>query len=293
MLQARCFIDLHEIDTISGMKSERLPFEGLINCRDLGGFIGESGRKTVYGKVFRSNSLDEITSHDKEVLENDLHIRYVVDLRRPKENALYPDQFLENVTYLCLPFQEDDSSRPSFPHKKYEFKNKGLEGNANFLFQRDKDGSSMKVMRKYYQDSLSDKEAQRSIFAFFRLLLDLKDGAVLFHCHDGKDRTGILSMLYLGILGVSDKDIVEDYLATNDYVREKREKRKKYFDEVIHLPKDDPMYNSLLILAGVDRSWIEMAMSELYRFGGYERYLIEQVGLTKEMILALRNKYLH
>ncbi len=263
-----------------------------MNCRDLGGFTGEDGKKTVYGKVFRSNSLDEITSHDAYVLENELHIRYVIDLRRPKENALYPDKVMNKVTYLCLPFQEDDSSRPCFPHKKYEFNNKGLEGNANFLFQRDKDGSSMKVMRKYYQDSLYDKEAQKSIFTFFQLLLELKDGAVLFHCHDGKDRTGILSMLYLGILGVSDKDIIEDYLATNDYVREKREKRKKYFDEVIHLASDDPMYESLLILAGVDRSWIETAMKEIYHFGGYEQYLTEKVGLTKDMISTLRSKYL-
>ena len=61
---------------------------------------------------------------------------------------------------------------------------------------------------------------------------------------------------------------------------------------MIHLASDDPMYESLLILAGVDRSWIESAMKEIYHFGGYEQYLTGKVGLTKDMISTLRSKYL-
>ena len=36
-----------------------------------------------------------------------------------------------------------------------------------------------------------------------------------FHCTAGKDRTGILSMALLRSYGVSDKEIVSDYMRTN------------------------------------------------------------------------------
>ena len=39
-------------------------------------------------------------------------------------------------------------------------------------------------------------------------------GPVLFHCSLGKDRTGTLAALLLQCLGVSDKDIVADYMLT-------------------------------------------------------------------------------
>jgi protein-tyrosine phosphatase len=37
------------------------------------------------------------------------------------------------------------------------------------------------------------------------------DGAVMLHCHTGKDRTGFVVAVILAFLGVSDDDIVADY----------------------------------------------------------------------------------
>ena len=38
---------------------------------------------------------------------------------------------------------------------------------------------------------------------------------VAFHCSNGRDRTGVISMLLLHALGVSREDIVSDYLESN------------------------------------------------------------------------------
>jgi protein-tyrosine phosphatase len=40
------------------------------------------------------------------------------------------------------------------------------------------------------------------------------EGAALFHCRLGKDRTGALSAVLLKLAGVADYDVIEDYLAT-------------------------------------------------------------------------------
>ena len=42
--------------------------------------------------------------------------------------------------------------------------------------------------------------------------------AVVFGCTSGKDRTGLLSALVLGLLGASDAAIIEDYLISNKAV---------------------------------------------------------------------------
>jgi protein-tyrosine phosphatase len=40
---------------------------------------------------------------------------------------------------------------------------------------------------------------------------------VLFHCRLGKDRTGVFAALLLKLLGVSDDDVLRDYMLTSEY----------------------------------------------------------------------------
>ncbi len=274
------------------MRSERLPFEGLANCRDLGGFIGINGLKTISKKVYRSNSLDALSENDIVTFERDIKLAYVVDLRSESESKTHPDKLLKGAAYLILPFHGAGSLGDPYPHKDYKLSDISLMNNIRFLYSLDEKGWAMDAMKKNYHDKINDSTAKNSIKAFFELLANLEDGGALFHCHEGKDRTGILAMLYLGLLGVKDDDIIDDYLASNDYLSYRKKERKRYFDEVAHLAKDDPMYQSLIDLAGVNESWIKEAMNEVYRFGGYERYLVEQVGLSKEAITKIRASYL-
>ena len=45
------------------------------------------------------------------------------------------------------------------------------------------------------------------------------EGTVLFHCFTGKDRTGILAALFLGVCGASTEDIAADYSVSQLYLR--------------------------------------------------------------------------
>jgi hypothetical protein len=50
-----------------------------------------------------------------------------------------------------------------------------------------------------------------TIAAFLDLVCDPAAYPLVFHCFAGKDRTGILTALVLGLLGVADEDISADY----------------------------------------------------------------------------------
>jgi protein-tyrosine phosphatase len=56
------------------------------------------------------------------------------------------------------------------------------------------------------------------IAAAVAAIADAPPGAVLVHCHAGKDRTGIVVALILSYLGVSDSAIAEDYALTSQNI---------------------------------------------------------------------------
>ena len=69
------------------------------------------------------------------------------------------------------------------------------------------------------------KAAEECGASFRRVLLaimehDYSQGAVLWHCAGGKDRTGIVAALILEALGADRGDIMADYLETNAAIRE-------------------------------------------------------------------------
>lgn len=51
-----------------------------------------------------------------------------------------------------------------------------------------------------------------------KVIAEAPEGAVLYHCFLGKDRTGILTLMLLTIAGVDEDDIVADYQLTYTYL---------------------------------------------------------------------------
>ncbi len=66
-------------------------------------------------------------------------------------------------------------------------------------------------------------EGTETCASLFRLLLNPENYPLYYHCERGADRTGALSVVIEGVLGVSDLDIVTDYQLTSlsKHIREK------------------------------------------------------------------------
>jgi len=72
-------------------------------------------------------------------------------------------------------------------------------------------------------------------------VLGAEERPVVYHCAAGKDRTGVISALLLGLLGVPDEVIVADYVATQeslDAIIERLLETKGYQKMLAALPPD-------------------------------------------------------
>jgi protein-tyrosine phosphatase len=123
----------------------------------------------------------------------DYGVRAVIDLRRSDELRLDPNPFASPlgqtglVSYLNLPLGAGASIDERATVKAAS--GTTLEG----LF--------CTVLDNY----------RRGIVAILAAIASAPSGGVLFHCHAGKDRTGIVAALLLALAGVSYSTIAEDY----------------------------------------------------------------------------------
>src|SRR2546430_16068281 len=95
------------------MTGERAPvrhvaLDGAVNVRDIGGYRSVGGPEVVRGRLFRGDSLSQLTSSDTERLDQ-LGLRTVIDFRTPGEVLLGGDDHLPfAVEYAHLPVSGGD-----------------------------------------------------------------------------------------------------------------------------------------------------------------------------------------
>jgi protein-tyrosine phosphatase len=167
--------------------SRKLVFEGCYNFRDLGGYPTADGHTTRWRRLFRADGLARLTASDMAILR-ELGIVTVIDLRTVLEadtQGRFPED-IDGVSYHHLPLTDTLPGEEEAPEWHL----------SAFVTER-------------YLAMLS--EGTETVSAAVRLLADPRRQPAVFHCSVGKDRTGVLSGLVLGFLGVPDEVIVDDY----------------------------------------------------------------------------------
>jgi protein-tyrosine phosphatase len=166
-----------------------ITFELAFNVRDLGGLPTEDGRSIRRGVLYRGDGVHRLAGADLEKARG-LGLRTVVDLRTAGEierGGRFPVEE-HPVDWLNLPildrmWSEDDLVATT--------------GAVDFLCDR-------------YLDMLRSGGD-----AIARIMGLAADGSpLLFHCAAGKDRTGVVAAVLLGLAGVPREEIAADYHAT-------------------------------------------------------------------------------
>ena len=165
----------------------QIPFEGCFNFRDLGGYGTIRGRHVRTGRLYRADGPHALSADDVDKLHG-LHLATVVDLRTQREAsergryvAVLPGVVEHHLSMIdVLP---DADTLP--------------------------DWIDPRVVAAQYRNMLDHGSA--AIAQALEILSDPGAYPAVFHCSAGKDRTGVLAALLLGLLGVPDETIVADY----------------------------------------------------------------------------------
>jgi protein-tyrosine phosphatase len=117
---------------------------------------------------------------------------------------------------------------------------------------------------------------------FFHHLIESSEPTV-FHCTAGKDRTGFAAALVLRALGVSQDEVMRDYLDTNA-----RLAPVSVVTATWSLPP-----HAAAVLYSVRPEFLHAAFDEIdARWGGVEAYLREGIGLGERERARLRHLYI-
>ena len=272
----------------------------LNNARELGGIVLADGRRVKRGLLLRTTRLFDATEEDLRLLRERYRLALIFDMREREEFERAPDPEIPGAKWLHAPvidfayLRERLSGRPDRGEPPFDPETFDRERLLPWMIESAREGRrqgrSDLGIGAAYAGYLAGPTGRRSLGLFFRELAACESGAALWHCHTGKDRTGIAAGLILEVLGADWDTILRDYEASNlCYSREieemERELRRRGVEEEL-LP-------SLCGLAGVHAAMLENAWKYMHRnWGGPIAYLTDACGVTADELEALRRSYI-
>lgn len=253
-----------------------IELDGVVNMRDLGGLPTTDGREVATGRLLRSDNLQDLSEADVDALVGRLGVTDVVDLRSTVELHLEGPGPLQarNLTHHHHSLFRDDVREVTAADALVLPWSKADQAAVDAEPRLDDD-----YWASHYLGYLAHRPD--SVSAALRVVSSSR-GATIVHCAAGKDRTGTVVGLALSVAGVSDEDVVADYVATGERIERvvARLMARPAYGEALagqsldhHRPKPQTMQRILAVLAE--------------RYGGASGWLRAQ-GWTEDEVEALR-----
>jgi hypothetical protein len=245
------------------MSERRVLLSGPVNFRDLGGYPTADGRTVRWRRLYRSDSLHRLELDDGPRLR-ELGILTAIDFRADDElDRIGVGRLGElDIRHVHLP----TTDRVLHTERPPSWEPPTSAAEIYLLMLR----SSGPVHA-----------------AALRALVEPGTLPAVFFCMGGKDRTGVFSAVVLGLLGVSDDDIIADYCLTHDVIDLIFERgRRDVADTAARWPDlpDDMRGAVPATMAGMLEGMKE-------EYGGWPGYA-EAIGLEPEVVEALRAQLL-
>jgi protein-tyrosine phosphatase len=171
-----------------------LHWEGCFNARDLGGLPTRDGGHTRRGALVRSDQLSSLTANGWSALHQ-YGIRTVIDLRDDESRAsdIWPRP--SDLMTLHIP----------------------LEDRADTVFWERWGAASGLYATPLYYRAFLDQFPRRCV-AVVRAIACAGPGGVVVHCRVGRDRTGLIALLLLALVGVGTAEVAADYELSATYL---------------------------------------------------------------------------
>jgi protein-tyrosine phosphatase len=238
----------------------RVAFEGIQNFRDLGGYPTVGGGVVRWGQVYRADALHKMTDADIEAFAR-LGVRTVFDLRSELERSEFPGPF-ESIHLHILGRPDNADVLPPDP----EMTAAAGEG----------------MLRDLYVGALTHSAGKFGVL--LAALADPDRLPAVFHCHGGKDRTGVAAALFLLALGVDRDSVLDDYEATRRYRLIEHQQ-----DSLANMLAAGVPPEAAAGVLGAPRWAMAAAVDAIdTNYGGIDTYLLTEAGVPSETLARLR-----
>jgi Protein tyrosine/serine phosphatase len=233
----------------------RLPIKNAYNVRELGGYSCMKGKVTNYHRFLRADDLYLLDKEDIDFLL-EYGVGAVIDLRSALELEQNPNPFskIAGVNYRNISLMVDDIANVT----------------------RVIENLTSTFLKEFYVKLLKDSTA--AIKKTFEFIAEQdQDKCIIFHCAAGKDRTGIIAMLLLGLVEVEKSDIIANYEVTATYLRDN-----------LAIQANSKQYPSALMESR--REDIEPTINYIIdNHNTIENYLLD-IGISETVLKKIKNK---
>ncbi len=242
------------------------------NFRDLSIYTNEEGYSLKEGFFFRSGKLYKLSKKELKLF-NDLQIKTILDFRTPGEQENKPDTVLPGASCHTLPLVESEMF--GITH----------EGKKPARYSRPPNMPSL------YRKLVTADIAVNAIKGALQMIFDPnREGPILWHCTEGKDRAGLVTVMFLYALGYSLDTIYEDYQKTN---ASSKPKGKRYRALIRVFMFNNKLAQGVYQAMLASEEYLDAAIDEINKvYGGLSQFLHDQLGITQEMIGIFKAKYM-
>ena len=252
-----------------------IPIRTELNFRDLGGIETNNQKVIKFHQFYRGGALCDFDEDEINYFKT-LNIKHIIDYRSEQECVQFSDPTFENIHYHNWNAMEDHKGR------SIDLSTSGIIQLHDSLQEEGKENTFMLDLYSRLPFSMAYQNS-------FKLILQ-KETPIYFHCAAGKDRTGVMAMLLICLLGGSKEDALKDYEYSNvqrellikDFIEE-------YSEHVGHIitREDDAM-----TFVGVQRKYGELVFEVIDKqFGNIDNYFREFLNISDEERKSLQDTY--
>lgn len=268
-------------------EEQTLHMQSILNARELGGYKTKDGKTVRENVLLRTAALAEATPEELETLSKQYNLAAVIDLRASYELEEEPDPVLDGVAQYNFRIMDEQMmagrAASIYPILK--------DPNVDPLTRMTAILDAGVISDQMYVEFLQGETGKAGFRDFFRVLLETPEGsAVLWHCTNGKDRTGVAAMLLLGLLNVDEETIMADFMLTNTFFEEEINATRQQLQNFV---QDKNKLEELLVISrGVYAPYMQNAIDYIKdNYGDIPGYAKAELGLTDEDILKLQTLY--
>lgn len=257
------------------------------NARELGGYQTRDGKTVRKGVLLRTAALTDASQEDLDSLICDYKLSAVIDLRASYELAEEPEPVLDGVAQYNFRIMDEQMMAQRAAGIYRVLKDPNVDPVKRMTAILD----AGVISDQMYVEFLQGETGKAGFRDFFRVLLEIPEGSsVLWHCTNGKDRTGVAAMLLLGVLNVDEETIMDDFMLTNAFFTEEISAMRAQLSQYI---KDEAVLDELLVTGrGVHAPYMQNAIDYLKEnYGDIPGYVKTELGLTDANIMKLQELY--